>query len=500
MRLKRLLLASALALPVLLSNPGAALADPITGAIIGWAATSAVGGAVLATASFIANSALYAAGAWAVSKAASALGLTKQAAQQRQASVTTLTLGESPREMLIGQACVAGTLVDAFNFGGKYGTDKVTRCIALVDHAVDSIVGYYVDDVYYPWTNNGLQSAFNNKLSIDFRNAQADGYDPPLHVRQNADWGFSDRLCGVTHVWVDHFYDEKVWTQGHPRLKFVLRGLKVYDPRYDPAFGYSGPNPQTWEDRASHRFSSNAVLCRYAYQRGVYVEGRHGEYEHLLFGRGLSAVEAPPERIIAWANLCDELVDGENRYTTNGVISTAQSHDEVEQLFAAAMAGTIVQREGGIEVEPGHAKAVVATITDDDLELGEPLSYADFLPDTDGGRINTVLPRYVEPAQGYQDHGGPVLRDLADLAEDEGPRELTLSLALVTSVKQAGRVGEIARRKARLERRDAIVLPPRFAGIEEGDWIAWTSARRHGGVTGYRRAAITRPWLGSSSA
>ena len=480
MKLKRFLLGTALALSFAVTTPSAAKADPITASVVAFAGFT---GTAAAVATFVVNTALYAAGSFALSKAAQALGLNKQSAQERQASVTSLTLGESPRELVIGQACVGGTLVDAFNFGGKYGTDKVTRCIALCDHAVDSIIGYYVDDTYYPWTNQGLQSRFDNKLSIYFHNALPNGYDPPQHVRENGAWNFADRLAGVTHVWVDHFYDEKVWTQGHPRLRFVLRGLKVYDPRYDPAYGYTGPNPQTWENRASHRFSTNAVLCRYAYQRGVYAEGRHGQAQHLLFGRGLTAAEAPPERIIAWANLCDELVDGENRYTTNGVISTAQSHAEVEELFAAATAGVIVQREGGIEVEPGHAKAVVATITDDDLVVGEAISYSDFLPDTDGGRVNTILPRYVEPGQGWKDHGAPILRDAADLLADGGPREQTLPLALVTSVKQAVRVGEIARRKARLERRDAIVLPPRFAGIEEGDWIAWQSKRRHKGAT-----------------
>lgn len=415
-------------------------------------------------------------------------------AQARQASILTLKLGETPREAVLGLVCTAGSLIDVFNFGGQYGTDKVTRCVALADHAIDGIEGFYINEVYYPWVGEGLQAAFSNKLSFHFRNAAPAGYAPPEHVAANGGWTATDRLCGVTHMWIDWYVDEKVWPQGHPEIRFVLRGLRVYDPRFDPQFGYTGPNPQTWADRSSHRFSRNAKLLRYAYTRGIYAEGHHGDPEYLLVGRGLSEEEAPAARVIADANLCDEVVDGTPRYTANGVISAAQPFIEVDGMFAAAMAGQIVQREGTVDVEAGQAKAVVATITDADLVVGEKVGFSRFLGDNDGGRLNTFIGRYIEPLLGWKDHSAPVLRDLADVQKDKGPRESTVPLALVTEVKQAVRVMEINRRLARLERRANIVLPPRFAGLEEGDWIAWQSDRRHKGATvRYRIEAYRQP-------
>lgn len=442
---------------------------------------------VKAVTAFVVKTVLQVAATVALSKAAKALGLSKQSIQERQASVTQLSLGEVPREAVVGMACTGGSLLDAFNFGGKYGTDTVTRVIALADHLLDGIVGYYVDDVFYNWTNDGVQPGFNGKLSIEFKNGFAGGNVPPLHVQQNGGWTASDVLAGVAHVVVDTRFDEAVWTQGHPRLKFVVRGLRVYDPRRDPALGYTGPNPQTWADTSTHTFSRNAALLRYAYTRGIYATGHQGEPQHLLIGRGLSAEEAPPARIIAAANLCDEAVDGEIRYTADGVIAANQAFIEVEELFAAAMAGVIVQREGGVEIEPGQAKAAVVTITDGDLVIGKPIGATPFLPDSDGGRINTIVPRYVEPTQGWIDHAAPVIRDLSRMAPapigDGGPREMTLALALVIRASQANGNGAIALRKAALERRATVTLPPRFAGLEEGDWIAWKSDRRHGGAT-----------------
>ncbi|MFN7110330.1 MAG: phage tail protein [Brevundimonas sp.] len=415
-------------------------------------------------------------------------------AQARQASILTLTLGETPREAVLGVACTAGSLVDVFNFGGQYGTDKVTRCVALADHAIDGIVGFYINEVYYPWVGEGLQAAFSNKLSLHFRNALPDGYDPPEHVRDNSDWDFTDRLASITHMWVDWYVDDKVWPQGHPEIRFVLRGLRVYDPRFDPQFGYAGPNPQTWADRSSHRFSRNAKVLRYAYTRGIFAEGHHGDPAYLLIGRGLTEEEAPADLVIADANLCDEIVDGVARYCADGVISAAQTFIEVDGMFAAAMAGVIVQREGTVDVEAGQAKAVVATFTDADLVIGEKVGFSRFLGDQDGGRLNTFIGRYIEPLMGWKDHSAPVLRDLDDVRADGGPREATVSLALVTEVKQALRVMEINRLLARLERRGTVVLPPRFAGLEEGDWVAWQSARRHKGATFiYRIEAYREP-------
>lgn len=480
MKLKRLLMASALALSFTVSVPAVAKADPISAAVVAFVGFT---GTAAAVATFVVNTALYAAGSWALTKAGQALGMGKAQIAERQAQVTSLSLGETPRELIIGLACTGGTLVDAFNFGGKYGTDTTTRCIALCDHVVDALVGYYVDDRYYPFTADGVQPGFGTKLSIEFRNAEAGGYAPPLHVQNNGGWTLADRMVGITHVWVDTRFDEEVWTQGHPRLRFVVRGLKAYDPRKDAALGYTGPNPHVWSNPATHQFTRNAAVLRYNYQRGIYATGRQGQAEHLLIGRGLSAEEAPPERIIAAANLCDELVDGEARYTANGVISAAQSFIEVEEMFAAAMAGVIVQRDGGVEVEPGQAKAAVVTIRDGDLVSGEAVTFSEFLPDTDGGRVNTVIPRYVSPEQGWKDHGGPPRRNLSDIEEDGGPREMTLPLMLVTSGRQADSCAEIARLRGRLERRATLVLPPDYAEIEEGDWIAWQSDRYHDGAT-----------------
>lgn len=63
------------------------------------------------------------------------------------------------------------------------------------------------------------------------------------------------------------------------------------------------------------------------------------------------------------------------------------------------MGGIILQPEGGVEVEPGQSKAVVAEITDLDILNDADVTVEKFRGEADLNWINTVTPRYVEPGQ-----------------------------------------------------------------------------------------------------
>ena len=424
--------------------------------------------------------------AFAITSAVVAIATPKPKAapaQEKQAATLTLTLGEQAREFVFGTVCTAGSLTNAWNYGGKYGTDFECLRIAVADHAIDSVVGYYVNDEYHAWAGEGGQAAFSNELDIEFINGSAtpDGSVSRFSPPEDA----TDKLIGVTHFYVAYKDDPKVWTQGRPSFKFVLRGKRLYDPRKDSTVP-GGSGPHRWEDPSTYEWTDNPEIARYNFNRGIFACDRVNLTDQLLIGRGLSSLEAPPEATFVAANICDERValkagGDEARYRASGVIRADESFDAVEADFAAAMAGSVVERDGGIQVDPGYAKAPALTFTDGDIVTGTQVSYSPFLPETE--RVNTVIPRYVEPAQLWADHAAPIRRNTFDVARDGGDRSLTLSLRFVTSGTQAQRCGEIARRLARLERRAGATLPPRMSGVEEGDWIAWTSERRHQGQT-----------------
>lgn len=454
-------------------------------AAAGTAATAITVGTVLKAVATFALKTLLMSG---VSHLATQLLTPKQKQAQRQASVTTLSLGEQPREVIFGRAQTGGTLLWGWNYGGKQKTDNEVVVLAVADHICDALEGFWVDDQYYAFAGDGAQPNFvwngDPKLHVYWRNGTAT-QTFPAHLMAGGGFTAND-LKGVAYVVFDYKFNAKGQVfSGRPSFKMLVRGKRLYNPALDSTVP-GGSGPQRWNDPATWVWSENAYLCRYNYARGIYALDQVDEPEHLLIGRGLSAVEAPPERAIPSIAICAEAVPlkaggTEPRYRVGGVVRADESFISVEEMFAASMAGEIVQPEGTVDIAPGVAQAVVATITDADLVEGEPVQKSDFRPGPQ--RTNSIIPSYIEPAQNWQDHAAPVRRLVSDIIEDRGAHEETLDLSLVTSGTQAQRCGEIRRRRVRREKTRTITLPPWFSHLEEGDWINWTSERFSRGAT-----------------
>ena len=406
----------------------------------------------------------------------------------RQASETTVKVGEGPRVAIFGKAATAGSLVDAFNYGGSNGTDWEVMVFALADHRCDSLVEFYVNDKIVSFSGDGNVSGYNNQLQIFWRDGQST-QTPPSILTTYGGWSSNDQLRGVSYVTAAYKADKSdaknpIWS-GRPSFLFVVKGLRCYDPRKDSTVS-GGSGTHRWSNPSTREWTDNAEICRYNFDRGIYACDRVANPHDLLIGRGLTATEAPPENIFAAANICDESValaagGSEKRYRANGVVGADEEYGDIVEAFAVAMGGIVTQPQGGIGVEPGHAKSPMAYFTDDDLIVGAAVQFSELRNDVDDEWLNTVVPRYVEPTQKWGDHTAPVRRNTSDIIADGGPREQTLSMRLVTSGTQAQRIAEIRRRQCRLLEHGSVVLGPEFAEIEEGDWVVWTSARRTGG-------------------
>jgi hypothetical protein len=178
------------------------------------------------------------------------------------------------------------------------------------------------------------------------------------------------------------------------------------------------------------------------------------------------------------AKLYWDYLDRHGAYRVAGPVYSTQEFLEVEEMFANATAGNLVTHEGALELEPGQAKSVSSTFTDDDLIVGSTTTYNQgFLSESSGEWLNSVVANYIEPEQKWNAHDAPIARDTDDIIADGKPREATVTLRLVRYLEQAQRIAEISRRKGRLWGRAQVTLGPRFCEIEAGDWVTWTSDR-----------------------
>ncbi len=461
-----------------------------------------VGAAIAAVASAIATAVATITwaqvGAWLLSQAIS-WGLSKLLAPKqnragdRQADTMTLSLGEQPREVVVGQIATAGQLVDCWNHDSGTGSASKNRAEVLViklsDIPVTSLEGMIVNDEYHAFTGDGdvaafVLAGFGWGLRVYFRDGSA-GQTPPSFIVSNSGgkWTSAKTMAGCAHVYVVYAdnKDRTIWPSGRPRFSWVVKGAKLYDPRKDSTVA-GGSGAHRIDDASTYEWSDNAYLIRYNWVRGFF--NRAGATPQLMVGRGLTAEEAPPERAIARANVCDEAVSlkaggTEKRYRAGGVIKSTDTGIEVEEWLAAAMGGSIVDRDGVVDIDPGQAQSEVFDITDDDLVVDQEITFSPYL--TTDQMLNSVSARFIDPTQRYADVSTPVRRDLADLTADGGAFEESIDLPFVLSGTQAQRIAEIKRRQARLWRTFQVTVGPRFVGLESGDWGTFTSDRYTGG-------------------
>jgi hypothetical protein len=465
------LLALALVLFVWAFYATPANAEPISAAIVSALALTGTA-AVVATA--VITFALNAVASLAVAKL---FGKKRRDIGSRQASIMELSIGESDCELLLGRVATGGALIDAFNHGNDYEWE--TLVIALADHELDAIEGYWIGDDYFEWRGAGYDARFNE---------DGNPSKPRLYLQQFYNWGVTpwwlesnapERWGATDHVTYRHclifayHVSEKIWPAGRPSIRVKVRGKRLYNPAKDSTVS-GGSGSHRYGVESTYEWDDNAAVAYYNWKRGLWANGI------LLVGPGRTADEAPPENVIPDIAVCNEAVTlkaggTERRWTVGAVIRSSDPWIDTLRSFAESMGGDIVDRDGAVAAEAGRARSVSATFTDLDLATGKELRYKGRV-----GRdslVNIITTRFVSPEQMFQVASAPVRRSSVDITTDGEPREKALELEFVTSKTQAQRVGEIERKRSRLQARAVVTLWQKFIPLESGDWVTWTSDR-----------------------
>ena len=81
----------------------------------------------------------------------------------------------------------------------------------------------------------------------------------------------------MTYLWRD---SPQIW-DGRPTEKFVVKGIRLYDPRKDTTAGGSGAH--RYGTTSTHEWSDNPVVMIYNLLRGIQIRGGH------VYGGGFAA-------------------------------------------------------------------------------------------------------------------------------------------------------------------------------------------------------------------
>jgi len=279
----------------------------------------------------------------------------------------------------------------------------------------------------------------------------------------------------MTFLWRD---SPQIWN-GRPDVKFIVRGIRLYDPRKDTTAGGSGSH--RYGTGSTYEWSENPVVMIYNILRGIAMLGGN------TYGGGYSAADLPYATWAAAMNACDVLISGRKTYIAGYEVRIGTPDiggdtplDVVDELLKACSA-EIADVGGTIYIRVGGPAMPVKYITDDDILRSQPQDLDPFpaLENT----YNGVHATYPDPAELWTTKEAPPRYDTTAQAEDGGQILIgDLRLPAVPDETQVQQLMTAWLKDARRMRVHNIGLPPEGLLINPLDVIDWTSARN--GYTG----------------
>jgi len=272
----------------------------------------------------------------------------KQAARGYETNVLGAALDHT---IIYGKTKVGGVVV----YNEATGTDNkfLHRVIAVAGHEVESFERIYIDDAYIDFSDLGTSGnvptvvdpdgttsdRYNDKLRIQV------AYGTPTQAANNAlvtasdgKWTNAHKLSGIAYIYVRLAFDADVYPNGIPTFTAVVKGKKVFDPR---------TNTTGWSD--------NPALCVRDYLTNT--------------GYGLGEVtdNIDDGLVMAAADVCDEIVFSQARYTTNGSFTTGATPYDLLSTILTSMGGSLWYAQGKWRLKPAYWTTPVMFLDEDDL-------------------------------------------------------------------------------------------------------------------------------------
>lgn len=279
-------------------------------------------------------------------------------------------------------------------------------------------------------------------------------------------WSSAHIGLGMTYAIVSLYFDAEK-NNAFPDFFFEFRGARLYDWRKDSTVGGSGGH--RWGNYATHEFTDNPIVIEYNYRRGLSVNG------DMFCGMGMPAGDLPLDKWAVAANICDEAVSGEARYSCSIMLDCEGSHGDNIESIAMSCGAMSVDGVNGSWPLVGHDHPVVITFTDDDLISTEKVSWR--AKRSMSQLVNTVSGSFPDPDQLWSMIGYDPQIASTFLTLDRRTRDLNIDFPQVRSQRQAASLARIYLYENRYEATASLTLRPRFQTLEPGDWVRWDSAR-----------------------
>ncbi|WP_421476736.1 phage tail protein [Agrobacterium tumefaciens] len=392
--------------------------------------------------------------------------------------------GDISRSFILGRTATAGSLVFVNTWGQDGDTPNayLTQVIALSDMPIRGLVELWVNGERV--TLGGLSergyavNEYPDSLWVKLYDGTQTTADSFLFtsVSNGNRWWNPDRIGrGVAYAIVTARVSKNMFS-GVPSFKFVLEGMRLYDPSRDSSVG--GVGGQRYADPATWGGDGDFLPAVQIYNllRGI---SYNGQWFYGLQNMAAARLPAP-----AWIAQIEKHRAGTlestgwvNTYRSGGEVQVEAPLTSAIEALLTACQGKISEVGGVYYLHSGAPDAPVIAFTDDDILSTEEQEFTPFLGLAD--TINGVSANYPSPQDGWVSKTAPPLYR-TDLEAIDGNRRLMadVDLNFVPYAEQVQRLMRSALEEARRFRRHTIVLPPRFwAYATPGTVFSWTSER-----------------------
>lgn len=394
---------------------------------------------------------------------------------------------ETPMSLLVGRATTAGSLAYVKTYGvrGETANSDMIEVIGIADHPCGQLLKVYVEgkeaELQAPSGDRGqVVEGYNDKLALKYFDGAQTAADPfavdKLGAAETNPWTAAHVGHGVAYARIHSIYSQKV--SGRLNWRFVVEGIRLYDPRKDSTIGGSGAH--RFDDLDTHEFSSNLAVIAYNVLRGVRVKNASGQPIHFYGLEGTKAEQLPLDSWFAAMNECEIAVDRgdgvmEPQYHGGGEIPVNTEPMEAIKELLKSCGGRIVESGGVYKLVIGAPALPVLSISDESLLANREETHHPILPLEK--RVNYVTGSYTSPADNWSTKVAPPRSDAEWEAEDGRRLAADLPLPMVQSARQMQQLQLQYLNRARRQRTHAIALPPTAFVLEPGDTISWSSAR-----------------------
>jgi len=353
-------------------------------------------------------------------------------------------------QIIYGTSRVGGVRI----YDASTGTNNnfLHRILAFAGHEVTSYDQIYLNDEVVTLDGSGNVTSparYNGYVRIkryygtSTQTADADLISETASLTDGR-WTSNHRLRGITYLYVRFQYDADVFPNGIPSVSATISGKKVYDPR-----------------TGLTAFSNNPALCLRDYLTADY-------------GFAQPSSRISDTQVTTAANICDELVSGDKRYTCDGNFVTSFAPSQILSDMLTSMGGLLWYSQGKWRMKA--AKFVTPTVTLDEGDLRSGISLS--TRHSRRSNFNTVKGTFKGPESDWQEADYPSLTSSVYLTADNNiVSTLDFPLPFTTSSATAQRIANIALRRNREQLTFSASFGLEALKVEVGDFVYINNTR-----------------------